>query len=65
MKRSRSKPAKRTAKVLHHVIADGKMLARTQYRDDYAEIISTPKANRKAAWRVLMDIGPVEMKPRK
>ena len=65
MKATLSELARQTAKVLRPVIGGGKKVKLTQHGQVCAEIVPVPKVDRKAAWHALMEIGPVEIKPRK
>jgi len=65
MKATLSELHRETAKVLRPVIHGGKSVELTDRGEVRAKIVPVPKVDRRAAWRALMEIGPVKIKPRK
>ena len=65
MRASLSDLARHTAKIVRPVIDGGKKVTLTVHGEARAEIIPIPNVDRKAAWAALMEIGPVDIKPRK
>lgn len=52
------------AKVLKPVL-DGKAVDITEHGEVCARIVPVARVNRKAAWKALKELGPVDIKPRK
>ena len=66
MKATLSELARHTAEIVRPVIHGKKTVILTDRGQDCAKIVPLPtKADRKGAWKALMAIGPVEIKPRK
>jgi antitoxin (DNA-binding transcriptional repressor) of toxin-antitoxin stability system len=65
MKASLSELHRETAKIIRPVIHGGKTLTLTDRGQDCAKVIPIPKIDRKAAWKAIKEIGPVNIKPRK
>jgi len=65
MKATLSELHRKTAKVIGPVINGGKSVDITEHGKVCARIVPIPQPNRKAAWKALMDIGSVDIKPRK
>ena len=65
MKATVSDLHRKTAKLVGQVIRSGQSVEITQHGLIKAKITPIPKPDRKAAWKALMEIGPVEILPRK
>ena len=65
MKATLSELHRETAKVIGPVIDGGKTVDITEHGEVRARIVPVPRLDRKAAWKALKEIGPVQIKPRK
>lgn len=65
VKATLSQLARETSKIVRPVIDGGKKVTLTVHGEARAEIVAIPKVDRRAAWKALMGIGPIDIKSRK
>jgi prevent-host-death family protein len=64
MKTTLTELARHTSDIVRPVIDGGKTVIITVHGKDRAKIVPIPKVDRKAALKLLMSMGPLEMPPR-